>query len=64
MIIRALFFKGKDRQIMIKELNKGIRGLFLLFAGFYVFFKLTEGKGVTHEEGEDGYQQREFDDIW
>ncbi|MBR0127653.1 MAG: hypothetical protein IJL99_05270 [Firmicutes bacterium] len=49
---------------MIKELNKGIRVLFLLFAGFYAFFKLTEGKGVTHEEGEDGYQQREFDDIW
>jgi len=49
---------------MIRELNRGLRMLFLLFGGFFVFFKLTEGKSTTQEEGEDGYQTREFDDLW
>ncbi len=49
---------------MIKELNKGLRVLFLLFGGFFVLFKLTEGRCAEREEGEDGYQTREFDDIW
>ncbi|MBQ6496180.1 MAG: hypothetical protein IJI74_03300 [Firmicutes bacterium] len=48
----------------IRELNSGLRFLFLVLAGLVVWIKLTDNKKPVDEEGEDGYQTREFDDIW
>jgi len=48
----------------IRGLNRGLRLLFMITGGLFALIKLTEKKRSAAEEGEDGYQTREFDDIW
>ena len=58
--------QGELREMFKKlsEINSGLRTLILLLAGRFAWIKLTEGSHRPVVEGEDGYQTREFDDIW
>lgn len=58
--------RGDFREMFKKlsEINSGLRTVFLLMAGLFVWIKLSENKNSSADEGEDGYQTREFDDIW
>lgn len=57
---------GNFREMLKKlsEINSGLRTAFLIMAGLVVWIKVTDNNKRSSDEGEDGYQTREFDDIW
>lgn len=47
----------------IGKANSVLRTLMFFLGGFFLLIKLTESKKVGEPE-DDGFQTRDFDDIW
>lgn len=58
--------KGENLTMLSKiiEMNRSLRRLFLILGGLFALAKLTEKKNTFTDEDKDGYQTKEFDDIW
>ena len=48
---------------MINRLNSNLRKLIILAAGVFLLLKLIAGM-ETDKDNDDGFQTKEFDDIW
>ena len=48
----------------ITELNRQLRRSFLILGALFALLKILAGQKPTVKEDNDGYQTKEFDDIW
>lgn len=49
---------------MFSKINKSLRWLVVILGGVLALAKLINMTGTNLESGEEGFQIKEFDDIW
>lgn len=49
---------------MLLKINRVLRNVILIFGAVMAIFKITEKKEREVDTSEEGFQIKEFDDIW
>lgn len=49
---------------MFEKLNKSLRTAILIVGGAIVIYSIIEAAAEDQQEAGDGFQVKEFDDIW
>lgn len=65
-ILRILEREGEQRHMleMLFKVNRVLRNIVLMIGAVLVVLKITEKRETEIKTSEEGFQIREFDDIW